>query len=111
MQFTDGNRIEGRVEIREGSDVTNSIIIGPVSIAEHCHIKNSFIGPYSSIGARNIIEGSSIEHSVILENCRICSLKLADSVIGTNTEVVRKDNHIGATQLFVGDDAKTEVFQ
>jgi ADP-glucose pyrophosphorylase len=37
------SQVAGRVEIREGAEVTASVICSPVSIAEGCRIKNSGI--------------------------------------------------------------------
>ena len=84
------SHIVGRVEIRQGTEVIDSTIRGPVSIAEDCRIKNSVIGPFTSIGAGTVIEDSSVEHSVILENCRLCKIeRLADSVSGRSTDVLK----------------------
>ena len=84
------SRLVGRVEIREGTVIEDSEIRGPVSIAEGCRVKNSFVGPFTSIGQRTVIENSSIEHSVILEDCRIHSIeRLADSLIGKGVELPR----------------------
>ncbi len=103
-------KVVGRVEIRQGTRVENSLFRGPVSIAEDCRISNSFIGPFTSIGAGTIIEGSSIEHSVILENCHILKIeRLADSVIGRGTEVVKQEENFKAVRLFIGDDARVEL--
>ena len=44
------SQIVGRVEIRQGTKVENSTLRGPISIAEGCQIKNSFVGSYTSIG-------------------------------------------------------------
>jgi len=104
------SQIVGRVEIMQGTILENSIIRGPVSIAEDCRINNSFIGPFTSIGANTIIEHSSIEHSVILGGCRVLSMeRLADSVIGRDTEVVNQGGNHKAVKLFIGDDAKVEL--
>ena len=104
------SRIAGRVEIRKGARVENSLIRGPVSIAEDCHIRNSFIGPFTSIGAGTVIEDSSVEYSVILENCHILKIKrLADSVIGRKTNVIKQEQNFKTTRLFVGDDARVEL--
>jgi len=101
------SRIVGRVEIRQGARIENSTIRGPVSIAEDCQVGNSFIGPFTSIGAGTVIEHSSIEHSVILESCRISGLeRLADSVIGRSTEVIKGGQDFRAVRLFIGDDAR-----
>ena len=104
------SRIVGRVEIKQGAAVESSIIRGPVSIAEGCQIKNSLIGPFTSIGAGTVIENSSIEHSVILENCHILKIeRLADSVIGRGTEVIKGEQNFKAVKLFIGDDARVEL--
>jgi len=104
------SQIVGRVEIWEGTVVENSTIRGPVCIAERCQVRNSFIGPFTSIAAGTTIENSSIEHSVILGNCSLCNLeRLADSVIGRGAEVVKQGQGFKALRLFIGDDAKVEL--
>jgi len=109
-QVDSRSQIAGRVEIREGTVVENSIIRGPVSIAEKCRIKDSLIGPFTSIAAATTIENSCLENSVILENCSISSIeRLEDSIIGTGTKVVRQEQGFKAVKLFVGDDARVEL--
>lgn len=104
------SQIAGRVEIREGAKVENSVIRGPVSIAEGCHISNSFIGPFTSIGARTAIENSSMEHSVILEDCHVTKIeRLADSLVGKGCRVTKQDGHFSPKRLFIGDDADVEL--
>lgn len=103
------SQVVGRVEIEEGTKIDNSTIRGPVSIAEGCQIKDSFIGPFTSIAAGTTIERSSIEHSVILENCSIYNIeRLGDSIIGRSTVVIRRPDNFNLTRFFVGDDAKLE---
>jgi glucose-1-phosphate thymidylyltransferase len=104
------SKVVGLVQIGEGTTVENSTIRGPVSIAEGCRISNSFIGPFTSIGAGTIIENSSIEHSVILENCHILQIeRLADSIIGRGTQVIKQEQGFKALRLFLGDDATIEL--
>jgi glucose-1-phosphate thymidylyltransferase len=104
------SQVAGRVEVGEGTSIEKSTIRGPVSIGDSCHIKDSYIGPFTSIAAGTVIEHSSIEHSVILESCRISGIeRLADSVIGRSTEVVKGGRNFKAVRLFVGDDAKVEL--
>jgi glucose-1-phosphate thymidylyltransferase len=104
------SRIVGRVEIRQGARIEGSTVRGPVSIAEGCQVKDSFVGPFTSIGAGTVVEHSSIEHSVILENCRISAVeRLADSIVGRNSEVVKGGQGLKAVKLFVGDDARVEL--
>ena len=102
--------VQGRVEIREGTVIEDSTIRGPASIAENCQIKNSFVGAFTSIGKGTIVESSSIEHSVILEDCRISNVeRLADSIMGNKAELTKSEQRFKALRLFVGDDAKVEL--
>ena len=104
------SQVAGRVEIGEGTRVENSTIRGPVSIAGDCHIRNSYIGPFTSIGRGTVVEKSSIEHSVILEDCHMLNIeRLADSVIGKNTRVGKEEQNCKALRLFLGDDAIVEL--
>lgn len=104
------SHIIGRVEIRKGAVIENSGIRGPVSIAEGCQVKNCSIGPFTSIGKGTIIEDSSVERSVILENSRVYQIEhLEDSFIGKGVEIKKTDGRFKAIKLFVGDDARLEL--
>jgi glucose-1-phosphate thymidylyltransferase len=104
------SRIIGRVEISEGASIEGSHIRGPVSIAANSRISNSVIGPYTSIGAETIIENSSVECSIILNNSHILDIQhLADSVVGRNVEIIRKEQEFEAARLFIGDYARVEI--
>src|SRR3972149_2726119 len=84
------SKLVGRVEVREGSSIENSVIRGAVAIAEHCVIRDSFIGPFSSIGPGTVIEDSSLEHSVILGGGRISHVeRLEDRLLGRGTTISR----------------------
>jgi glucose-1-phosphate thymidylyltransferase len=104
------SRIVGKVQIGEGTKLENSLIQGPVFIAENCRIKNSLIKPFTNIRAGTTVEDSSLEHSVILENCQIFKIKhLADSVIGRNTVLAGQGKSPEKVRLFIGDDCKMEL--
>jgi len=104
------SQILGRVEIRQGTEIVGSTIRGPASIAEDCRIKNSHVGSFTSIGAGTVIEDSSVEHSVILEDCHVYNIaRLANSVIGGSTEVLKREHDSKVTSLFVGEDARIEL--
>jgi glucose-1-phosphate thymidylyltransferase len=109
-KIDDASQVRGRVEIGNKSVIEESIIRGPVSIAENCVIKNSFIGPYTSIAAGTKIESSSIEHSLVLENCLITNIeRIEDSIIGRNSEVKKRTDNFKAIRIFIGDDARVEL--
>ena len=109
-QIDSPSRIVGRVKISQDTIIEKSTIRGPVSIAAGCHIKNSFVGPFTSIGSGTVIEDSSIEHSVVLDNCHIYRIeRLEDSLIGKGVELKKSDERFKAVKLFVGDDARLEL--
>ena len=104
------SRIVGRVQIGKGTELESSLVQGPVFIAENCRIKNSLIKPFTNIRAGTVIEDSSLEHSVILENCQILKIKhLADSVIGRNTVLAGRGESPEKMKLFIGDDCRVEL--
>ena len=104
------SQIIGRVEVKAGTRVENSILRGPISIAEGCLIRDSFIGPYTSIGKGTTVEASSVEHSVILEDSSVHGVdRLSESIIGRSSEVSRCDDRLKSIRLFVGDDARVEL--
>jgi len=104
------SRIFGKVQIGEGTKLENSLVQGPTFIAANCRIKNSLIKPFSNIRAGTVVEDSSLEHSVILENCQILKIKhLADSVIGRNTTLAGQGKSPEKIRLFIGDDCKVEL--
>jgi glucose-1-phosphate thymidylyltransferase len=79
-----------------------SLIIPPVFIGEGCEIKNSIIGPYSTIGNNTIIKETVVEHSIVGDNSEIENTILCDSIIGSEATVTGSFR-----RLYVGD--STEI--
>ena len=105
--FDKSSKIAGRVYIGENTIIENSTVRGPVSIAANCRITDSFIRPFTSIGEGTVIERSSIGHSVIIGKSRICNIdQLIDSVIGSDSEIIKQDHGFKNISLFVGDNSK-----
>jgi len=104
------SQVAGRVEVGKGTIIEHSTIRGPASIGENCRIKDSFIGPFTSIAAGTAIERSGVEHSVILESCSIQDIeRLTDCVIGRCSVVMKRGDTFKTTTLFVGDNARVEL--
>ncbi len=98
--------LEGNISLGKLSSLTNSQITGPVLIAEGCRIINSVIGPYTSIGANSIIENSILENDIILADCRVGELKLTDSLIGINTEILSLGKKAEVNGIITGCNTK-----
>ncbi|MFH1369623.1 MAG: glucose-1-phosphate thymidylyltransferase [Elusimicrobiota bacterium] len=103
-------KIEGNVVIEKGADIKNSSIRGPAIIGENTKVADSYIGPYTSIYYGCKVEGSEIEHSIILENSEIIDIKrLEDSLIGQNVQLHKTKKKPAAYRIMVGDSSKVEI--
>lgn len=105
------SRVEGMVVVEKGAEVIASNIRGPAIIGEGTRIINSFIGPYTSIYFGVEINGSEIEHSIILENSKITDIpgRIEDSLIGQNVEVGRSPLKPHAYRLMLGDNSRVGI--
>jgi len=94
----------------KGAQIINSTVRGPVNIGEGTTVRDTFIGPYTSIGAYCAIETACIQHSVILGDSQVINVeRLEDSVVGRHAAVVHEQNGHRALRLMVGDDAEIKV--
>jgi len=104
------SRVVGRVSLAEGAKVERSTIRGPVVIGEGTLIRDSFVGPYTSIGRGCVLERVVVEHSVVLDGARLYGVeRLEDSVIGRRAVVARDTHGNKALRLMVGDDAEVRI--
>ena len=106
----DRSDIDGRVVVEAGASVVRSRIRGPVVIGAGTTVTDSFIGPFSAIGRRCQIDSSEVEHSVILDDCRVVGAgRLEDSLLGHHVEVTRTARRPSATRLMVGDHCSIDL--
>jgi glucose-1-phosphate thymidylyltransferase len=98
------SRIVGRVVIEEGASIVRSHIRGPAIIGENTIIRDSYIGPFTSVYHSCVIEDSEIEHSIILEGTRIQGVgRVEDSLIGKMVSVIRTSEPPISYRLMLGD--------
>lgn len=105
-------RLEGLVEIGEGTKIGGKTLIrGPVSIGEYCLIKDSYVGPYTSIGNKTEIHGGDVEHSLIFDDVSITTgTKIADSVIGSHTTISSKNFEMPqGSKIIVGENSNLAI--
>jgi glucose-1-phosphate thymidylyltransferase len=62
----------------------NALIIPPCFIGENTVLKNSIIGPYTSIGKESSVSGSVISSSIVQHETRITNAILENSMIGSH---------------------------
>jgi glucose-1-phosphate thymidylyltransferase len=101
----------GKIILGENSEIESNVkIVGPVIIGNNCKIlANSSIGPNVSVGDNSTICVSSIENSIIMENCNINSVtKIKDSIVASNSEI--KDNSLNDEKIFLlGEGSKISL--
>lgn len=104
--------IQGRVQIGRNTTVWDNVLIrGPVSIGENTVIKNSYIGPYSSIGNNCVIENTEVEHSVIMDYAEVrAGTRIVDSIIGKNAIISSAKSTLPlGHKLIIGDNSQVEI--
>jgi len=102
--------LEGRVVIEEGAQIINSTVRGPAAIGAGTVVADSFIGPFSAIGARCEVRHSEVEHSVVMDESAILDIpRLEDSLIGSDAVVSRSQRKPRAVRLMVGDHCQIDV--
>ncbi len=105
----DRSEIQGRVQIGEGTVITNCKVRGPVVIGRDCRLVDSFIGPFTSVGHRTTIERSHLRHAVLLDGCRIEGVdRIEDSLIGREVTVKSGGTKV-VLRVSLGDDSEVEI--
>ncbi|WP_409366435.1 glucose-1-phosphate thymidylyltransferase [Metallosphaera sp. D4-4] len=102
----DHARIEGRVQVGEGTVLKENVIIrGPAIIGKNCVIgPNVFIGPYTSIWDDCELSDVEIENSIVMKGVRIRGVsRISYSIIGNDVVVESKPGVPRITRLVIGD--------
>ena len=95
---------KGKANRTENVQTDGVEIIAPSFVHPSAEVKNSVIGPYSSIGANCRISNSKIEESIVEADCEIENAVLCRSLVGTQAKVRGSgDGHV--IELNVGDNS------
>ncbi|MBI5808839.1 MAG: NTP transferase domain-containing protein [Ignavibacteriales bacterium] len=85
--------------------VDNNVIIDPVYISESAIVKNSVIGPFTTISENCVVEESIIRNSILSPNSHVKKSMLDNSIIGMNAII--KGNY---KKLNAGDSSEIEFY-
>ncbi len=110
--FVDSDsRVNGKVVIERDAQIINSTVRGPAIIGERTRVVNAYIGPYTSIYHDCLIADCEIEHSILMENCKVVDIhhRIEDSLIGRNVEIVRSPIKPRAYKMVLGDHSKVGI--
>ena len=102
---------QGPVLVHPTARLDHTLIRGPAIVGPGSTLSHAYVGPYTSIGANVRIEGSEIEHSIILDDAEILHVgtRLDTSVIGRGARVHRRFGVAVGMRLSVGDGAEVTL--
>ena len=104
------SRVEGRVVVEAGARLERSVVRGPAIIGKDALLVDTYVGPYTSIGAGCELRDAEIEHSVVLDRSRVIGVhRIQDSLLGREVEVMRNDARPKATRLMLGDHSRLDL--
>jgi glucose-1-phosphate thymidylyltransferase len=103
--------IAGKVLVEPGAKILESQIRGPAIIGAQTIVQQSYIGPYTSVGAHCLIRNSEVEYSIICTGTQIldASVRIERSLLGREV-IIRRGLNRPTTQKFViGDQSMIEL--
>ncbi|PLV56964.1 glucose-1-phosphate thymidylyltransferase [Thermotoga sp. SG1] len=109
-EVDDKTTIQGAVMIGKSSRIVNSLIRGPVVIGENCLIKDTYVGPYTSIGNNVVLENCEIENSIVMDSCSIVGIekRIDSSILGKGVSVRSSARKPASLSLILGDMSRVE---
>jgi len=89
--FGDNNIVHGRVAISSSARLSGCTLHGPVAVDDGAVIEDSYVGPYSAIGAGAVLSGAELDNTMVLEGAEIShpGQRIEASIIGERASVVR----------------------
>lgn len=103
--------IQGNVVVSTGATIVGSTLRGPLIIGPRTRIENSYVGPFSAIGAECLIRQSEIQHSIVMERTKVIDVpnRIEDSLIGRDVELFRATPKPVAYKMMLGDHSRVGV--
>jgi glucose-1-phosphate thymidylyltransferase len=105
------SKVEGRVVVELGARLERSVVRGPAIIGADARITDAYVGPYTSIDARVVVERSEVEHSILLAGSSVSDLgsRMEASLLGRNVTLSRGDGLPKTLRMIVGDNAEIKI--
>ena len=105
-----GSQLIGRVVVEPGAVIERSTVRGPAIIGRDSVVRDSYVGPFTSIYFGCLLEDTEIEHSIVLEESTIRGVgRIEDSLIGKQVEVVPSSALPRAHRLMLGDHSRVSI--
>ena len=103
--------MHGRISISSSAYLSNCVLHGPVSIGDRAVVEDSFIGPFTAVGADVVIDGAEIDNSMLLAGAKVHhpGFRIEGSIIGEQSQVTRSFDLPKGMHLRLGPDSRIEL--
>jgi glucose-1-phosphate thymidylyltransferase len=109
-EVDEASELIGRVVVEDGARVTGSRIVGPVIVGAGTVVRDSYIGPFTSIDRDCAVLDSEIEYSIVLRGASIDGVgRIEVSLIGREAMVTPAPRVPQAHRLVLGDHSKVQI--
>jgi len=104
------SQLIGRVVVEQGAVIERSTVRGPAIIGRDSVVRDTYVGPFTSIYFGCTLEDTEIEHSIVLEESSIRGVgRIEDSLIGKQVEVSPSSALPHAHRLMLGDHSRVSI--
>jgi len=105
------SQIDGRVVLEAGARLERSNVRGPAIIGAGARLTDAYVGPYTAIGRRCVIENAEVEHSILLADSSVRGLdgRMESSLLGRNVAISRDRSQPRAYRFMVGDNSEIAI--
>jgi glucose-1-phosphate thymidylyltransferase len=105
------SQVDGRVVVEPGAVLERSTVRGPAIIGAGARLVDAYIGPYTAVGHRCVIESAEIEHSILLEGSAVRGLdgRMESSLLGRDVVIARGERQPRAYRFMVGDSSEIGI--
>lgn len=103
--------LAGKVLIEPGAKIIESQVRGPAIIGTDALVQQSYIGPYTSLGARCIVRNSEVDYSIICPGTQILDahVRIERSLLGNEVTIRRCLNRPTTHKFVIGDQSLIEL--
>jgi glucose-1-phosphate thymidylyltransferase len=105
-------RVLGRVSIAKGACIEGSELRGPLIIGPGAVIRDSFVGPFTSIDRDVKLIESEIEYSIVMAGAVIQGVGRIDhSLIGRNVRIAHNQHPPQTYHFVIGDNSRVQLVE
>ena len=104
-------QVDGRVVVQEGAVLERATVRGPAIIGAGAVVRDAYIGPYTAIGDRCVVDSAEVEHSILLEGSEVSHLdgRMESSLLGKDVKISRGTRQPRAYRFMVGDSSEIAI--